>query len=78
MEVYLNVIETGDGIYGTEAASNVYYHKAASKLTIREAASIAAILPDPRRWSPVQPSLRVARKTQRIIKFMGKIKTEIF
>jgi monofunctional biosynthetic peptidoglycan transglycosylase len=78
MEVYLNVIETGNGIYGVEAASQYYFHKPASKLNIREASRLAAILPDPRNWSPVKPSPRVARKSERIIKFMGRLKTENF
>ena len=78
MEVYLNIIETGDGIYGVEAASKNYFHKPSSKLNIYEAARIAAILPDPRNWNPVHPSSRVERKAQRIVKFMGQLKTENF
>ena len=78
MEVYLNVIETGDGIYGVEAASKKYFHKPSSKLSITEAARIAAILPDPRNWNPVRPSARVQRKAQRIVKYMGQLKTENF
>jgi monofunctional glycosyltransferase len=78
MEVYLNIIETGDGIYGVEAASKKYFHKPSSKLSIYEAARIAAILPDPRNWSPVHPSTRVERKAQRIVKYMGQLKTENF
>jgi monofunctional glycosyltransferase len=70
MEVYLNVIETGDGIYGAEAAAQEYFHKPAKKLSIREAALIAAILPNPQKWSPVKPSAFVERKSQRIIHFM--------
>ena len=78
MEVYLNVIETGQGIYGVEAASAVYFHKSASKLNIYEAARLAAILPDPRYWDPVHPSSRVARKTQRIVRYMGQLRTVNF
>ena len=48
MEVYLNVIEFGDGIYGIEAASKHYFHKSAQKLTNSEAATLAALLPNPR------------------------------
>lgn len=50
MEVYLNSIEMGDGIYGAEAASQFWYKKSASKLTKDEAAGIAAILPNPRKY----------------------------
>lgn len=56
VEVYLNVIETGEGIYGVEAAAHAFYHKPASKLSRNEAAMIAAVLPNPRRWSPAQPT----------------------
>lgn len=78
MEVYLNVIETGDSIYGVEAASLIYFHKPSSKLNIYEASRLAAILPDPRNWNPVHPSPRIVRKAQRIIQYMGKLKTENF
>ena len=47
MEVYLNVIEMGDGIYGAEAASQAYFNKSALKLNKRQAASLAVILPSP-------------------------------
>ena len=71
MEVYLNVVETGDGIYGAEAASQEYFHKPSKKLSVRESALIAAILPNPRKWSAVKPSAFVQRKAQRIMHFMG-------
>lgn len=56
LEVYLNVIEMGDGIYGAEAASNAYFSKSAKSLTKEQAASIASILPNPRRFSATRPS----------------------
>lgn len=56
MEVYLNVIEMGDGIYGAEMTSQVYFKKSASKLTNAEAALIASILPNPRIYSAKNPS----------------------
>lgn len=56
MEVYLNVIEMGDGIYGVEAAAQKFYGKPASKLSRQEAAMIAAVLPNPLRWSPARPT----------------------
>jgi monofunctional biosynthetic peptidoglycan transglycosylase len=71
MEVYLNVAETGDGIYGVEAASQEYFHKPSKKLSVREAALIAAVLPNPRKWSPAQPSAYIQRKAGRIIHFMA-------
>lgn len=54
LEVYLNVIEMGDGIYGAEAATQKYFKKSAAKLTKNEATAIAAILPNPRKWNPVK------------------------
>lgn len=59
MEVYLNVIEMGDGIYGAEMASQVYFKKSASELTASEAALVASILPSPRKYSAVKPSAYV-------------------
>jgi len=57
MEVYLNVIETGDGTYGVEAASQRYFGKSAKYLTKSQAALIAACLPNPRRFSAGNPSV---------------------
>lgn len=77
MTVYLNVIEFGDGIYGAEAAAMHYFQKSASKLTTREAALLAAILPNPLKRSPTNPSGEVRQRQQWIISQMhmwgGKI-----
>ena len=62
MEVYLNVIEMGKGIYGAEAASQFYFHKHAKDLNSNEAALIAAILPDPLKWSASNPGPYVATR----------------
>jgi len=56
LEVYLNVIETGDGIYGVDEAAQVYFGKSAKHLDIVDSALIAAILPNPRLWSPTKPT----------------------
>jgi len=55
LEVYLNVVEWGPGIYGAEAASLYYFGKPAAALDRSEAAQLAAILPNPRRWSASRP-----------------------
>lgn len=73
MEVYLNVIEMGDGIYGIQAASQHYYHKDASKLTRSQSAAIASIFPLPLKWSPTNPNSRVARKQYLILKNMRRL-----
>ena len=52
IETYLNIIEWGDGIYGAEMAARAHFGKPAAALTAHEAALFAAVLPNPRRWSP--------------------------
>jgi monofunctional biosynthetic peptidoglycan transglycosylase len=56
IEVYLNVVEFGPGIYGAEAAAQSYFGKPAAALSLREAALLAAVLPHPRSSSPARPS----------------------
>ncbi|HNQ60327.1 MAG TPA: monofunctional biosynthetic peptidoglycan transglycosylase [Bacteroidales bacterium] len=73
LEVYLNVIEIGPGIYGAEAASQIYFHKPASKLTRGEAALIAAVLPAPLRRNPAKPSPYVLSRQQWILWNMNNI-----
>jgi monofunctional biosynthetic peptidoglycan transglycosylase len=73
MEVYLNVIETGDGIYGTEAAARDYFHKSAKNLTRGEAALIASCLPNPRKRNPAAPTSYLLRRQGRILNLMNKI-----
>jgi monofunctional biosynthetic peptidoglycan transglycosylase len=62
LEVYLNVIELGPGVYGAEAAAQYYWNKSASKLSLGEAQLFAAILPNPRRWNPTRPTNFVLRR----------------
>jgi monofunctional biosynthetic peptidoglycan transglycosylase len=71
MEVYLNVIEMGDGVYGAQAASTEFFHKDAKDLTRDEAALIAAVLPNPRKFSAKNPSGYVIRNQQRILRQMA-------
>ena len=76
MEVYLNSIEMGNGIYGAQAASRHWYHKDAANLSVREAAGIAAILPNPRKFKASNSSSYInKRKTKivRLIRHMGKL-----
>lgn len=62
LEVYLNVIEMGKGVYGIEAASRYYYHKSCKKLSKAEAAAIASVFPLPLKWSPVRPTPKLQAK----------------
>ncbi|HWK99996.1 MAG TPA: monofunctional biosynthetic peptidoglycan transglycosylase [Parapedobacter sp.] len=71
LEVYLNVIETGDGLYGAEAATQHYFGKSAQSLTKRQASLIVAVLPNPRRWSPAKPTAFINRKANTIVRYMG-------
>jgi monofunctional glycosyltransferase len=56
LEVYLNIAEWGDGLYGIEAAAQRYFHKSASQLSPHEAALLATALPNPIRRNPARPS----------------------
>jgi monofunctional glycosyltransferase len=73
MEVYLNVLETGDGLYGVEAASEKYFHKSAQRLTPGESALIAACLPNPRKRNPAVPTSYLLRRQATILNLMNKI-----
>lgn len=70
LELYLNVIEWGNGIYGIEAAANYYFGKSASELTREESARLAAIIPSPRRHRADSDSRYVLRRTRMILSRM--------
>ncbi|RYY41505.1 MAG: monofunctional biosynthetic peptidoglycan transglycosylase [Chitinophagaceae bacterium] len=83
LEVYLNVIEMGKGVYGVEAAAQHYFHKPAVQLTRREAALIAACLPNPKRFQPsaagyvqrraasIQGSMNILQRDPDVQRVMG-------
>ncbi len=73
MEVYLNVIEMGDGIYGVEAAALEYFGVHASQLSKSQAALIAACLPNPRRFNAGNPSGYIQRRKDKIVSLMNKL-----
>jgi monofunctional biosynthetic peptidoglycan transglycosylase len=64
LELYLNIAEWGPGIYGAEAAAQTYFGKPARALKPNEAALLAAVLPNPREWSPAKPSAYVRERAQ--------------
>ena len=75
LEIYLNVIEWGDGIYGAEAAAQHYFHKPASSLSVNEAAFLSAMIPNPRTvFNPQINPRRVARRQRNILRGMPYIK----
>ncbi|GAB5047290.1 monofunctional biosynthetic peptidoglycan transglycosylase [Thermodesulfovibrio sp. TK110] len=72
LELYLNVAEWGEGIFGAEAASRYYFGKSASELTAMEAAKLAASLPNPLKYSPAGNSRFVERRANLIYFIMQK------
>lgn len=74
LEVYLNVIEWGDGVFGCEDASRKYFKHSARWITKREAAWMAAILPNPRAWSKAKYQSRVQKRQARILLSMRQVK----
>ena len=73
LEVYANVAEFGDGIYGGQAAARSYFRKDAAKLSSAEAARLAAVLPSPKRYSASRPGPYVQRRTRQIERQMRAI-----
>jgi monofunctional biosynthetic peptidoglycan transglycosylase len=73
LELYLNVIEWGDGIYGAEAAARAYFHKPASALGAQESALLAGALINPRLLDPGRPTARLRRRQQMVMRRMGLV-----
>jgi monofunctional biosynthetic peptidoglycan transglycosylase len=73
LEVYLNVIEMGDGVYGAEAAAQEYFGKSCRKLTKSQSALIAACFPNPRRWTPRKPTKYIKHRQYLILKNMRRL-----
>lgn len=76
LEAYLNIIEMGEGIFGAEAAAQHYFNKPAKDLNDKEAAMIAACLPNPKVWTinPMHP--KIAQRYPRILKQMNNIRDD--
>ncbi len=74
MEVYLNSIEMGEGIYGADAVAEYHFHTTADKLTRAQCAMIAVSLPNPRRMNSARPSSYMLRRQQRILHEMKFVK----
>jgi len=73
MEVYLNSIEMGKGVYGAEEAAKHWYRKSAVNLTKREAAGIAAILPNPLKYKAINSSSYIERRKDKILRNMRHV-----
>jgi len=76
MEVYLNSIEFGPGLYGAEAASRRYFGVGADKLTGPQAARLAAILPSPLKWKVVKPGKYVKKRARKIGAASGTVRRD--
>ena len=73
LEVYANIAELGDGIYGVETAAQAYWHEPAARLSTHQAALLAAVLPDPRGWHANRPSAYVQRRAAWIERQMRQL-----
>jgi len=76
LAVYLNVVDWGHGNFGAEAASRAYFHRSAAALSARQAARLAAILPDPDAWRAAKPGPYVAARAALIIRRMGEVRRD--
>lgn len=70
LELYLNVVEWGKGVFGCEAAARAYFQKSCADLTPDEAVAMAVVLPNPRRWDPAKRGRYVQRNSARIVRRM--------
>lgn len=70
LEVYLNIIELGNGVYGVEAAAQKYFGKSAAKLSPQQSAALAAVLPAPKRYSVTKPGPYVKKRQKWILRQM--------
>jgi monofunctional biosynthetic peptidoglycan transglycosylase len=72
IEIYLNIAEWGDGIFGIEAAARHYFHKSAKNLTAMEAAKLASVLPNPILYNPIGTQKFVVKKSNHLYKIMQR------
>jgi monofunctional biosynthetic peptidoglycan transglycosylase len=73
LELYLNVIEWGDGVYGVESAARTYFHQSSADLAPAESALLAAAIVNPRLLNPAHPTPRLIRRQQLILRRMGAV-----
>lgn len=73
LEVYLNIAEWGPGIYGAEAAAQHYFRVPAARLSRQQATRLAAVLPNPREWSPARPTEYIRERAAVLERRMGQL-----
>lgn len=72
LELYLNVIELGNGVYGVGAAAETFYGEELGELSREEMAMLVAVMPNPKEWSVRAPSARVLRRQQRVLRLASQ------
>ncbi len=72
LELYLNVIEFGDGVYGVGAAAQTFYDQELDTLSREQMAMLVAVMPNPKEWSVRDPSARVRRRQQRVLRLASQ------
>lgn len=73
LEVYLNIVQMGDGIYGVESAARTYFNRSAAQLDRKQALWLAAILPNPQKYAATGPTNYLTRRTQWISRQIGQL-----
>jgi monofunctional biosynthetic peptidoglycan transglycosylase len=73
MEVYLNIIEFGDGVYGAQAASQEFFKRDAAKLSKEQAALLSVVLPNPRKYSATKPGPYLQNRQQWVLRQMRQL-----
>ncbi|MGB5985385.1 MAG: monofunctional biosynthetic peptidoglycan transglycosylase [Desulfobacterales bacterium] len=73
LEIYLNTVDWGNGVMGAEAAAQTYFNRSAQQLSARQAALLAAVLPNPHRFSPTRPTAYMNQRARRILADMHKM-----
>jgi monofunctional biosynthetic peptidoglycan transglycosylase len=68
LELYLNTIEFGPGVFGVRAAAETFYQKMPAELSRNQMAMLAAVMPNPKAWNPTEPTPRLLRRQQRVLK----------
>ena len=76
LTVYLNIVDWGHGHFGAEAAARAYFHRSAARLTAKDAARLAAILPDPDEWRAVHPGPYVAKRSRLLLGRMSAVRRD--
>ena len=78
LEIYLNTVEWGNGIFGAEAAAQYYFNTSAKNLTKEQASLLAAVLPNPRKWNPAKPTAYILSRAAAIRQQMDNLGSDAY